>query len=174
MEPTENVKGRVSFGQLLLLLCTDCDDSGSTTVSVFQCLDVKIISDTALLACFFSKQKPKVDTVDEQERFLSSVINALSKNPDLHSSKAMAYACTLRAQVFLDKKQLDLARQDIAVATKILPLQAKAYRVLADIEEADRNTLGAIEALSRLAKADPSFRSKVKGEISRLQQDTVP
>ena len=123
--------------------------------------------------------------VSEKERFLNSVINALSKDESLAASKCMAQALVLRSQVLSNDnndndddtskitERLESARTDILQAAVLDPYHPTVWRILATIEEERNDHAAAIQALSKWATYQPLFLTKVQKEISRLRESTV-
>jgi DNA-binding SARP family transcriptional activator len=103
---------------------------------------------------------------EEQERFLTSVISALSKKDDLKDSLAMAHAHAMRADVL----PAEQAVADGQRATQLDPSNDKAWRTLVDAYEATGNTKGAIEALQNWSRASPTFATKALKEIQQLNE----
>jgi predicted TPR repeat methyltransferase len=60
------------------------------------------------------------------------------------------------------------AIEDAKLATELAPTERKAWRVLANAQEASGNIQGAIDALREWASVDISFSVKAKKEIERL------
>ena len=118
----------------------------------------------------FAPTAQAAPSFQEKDRFLSSVINALNRQPALQASLAMANARTLRAGLYLDRLMLDEARGDVHDTLQEHPLHAAAYRILADVEKADGRTDHAIEALSLWGRVEPTMKTKVANEIAMLQQ----
>jgi tetratricopeptide (TPR) repeat protein len=125
----------------------------------------------------------------EKERCASSVINALQNEPELQQSTVYARVTILRAEVYLATDRLDLAQRDLETALEALQrsallsendsssqvrqLQARAYRVLADVHVQSGNVASAIQALRLLAECNPALRTKVNQELEQLQQQQL-
>ena len=62
------------------------------------------------------------------------------------------------------------ALEDSRQAAAINPLNGRAWRVLADAEEANGDIESAIKATARWGEVDPSFATKAKNEIARLSK----
>jgi len=94
----------------------------------------------------------------------------------LHESTALAHALILRADAYLEQAQLspnttihiDKAHVDVQMAISIDHLDGRAYRLLADVEEAMGNVIGAMEAVSKWAEVNPSFGTKARKRLARL------
>ena len=118
--------------------------------------------------------------VSEKERFLNSVIIALSKDESLAVSTCMAQALVLRSQVFLNHEtnnndimdRFGSARADAIRAAVLDPYHPTVWRILATIEEEREDHAAAIQALSKWATYQPLFSTKVQNEISRLRDST--
>lgn len=104
-----------------------------------------------------------------KERFLSSVIQALTADPDFVESPALQHAHLLRAQARLSKKRYDDALMDARQAMGSI-YAAHAWRVMADAFEALGRREDAVEALKAMASCTPQLRTKVMREIEALQQ----
>ena len=106
----------------------------------------------------------------KKEKLLNSAIEALSKDNDpiLQNSFAIAHALYLRADTRLETN-IEGAIADATKASKIAPNEGKVWRVLACSLEADGRIKDAIDALSRMAKVDPSYATKARKEIERLR-----
>ena len=103
-------------------------------------------------------------------RFVSSVIRALDAE---NGSSVHARSLVLRAELLLQKSQYTEALEDVERALTMKPskeTRRKAYRVSADIYEAQGRHQEAIDALLQLASFDVSFRTKIDKEIQRLQR----
>lgn len=177
-------------------------ESGSTTVFVYHesCLEV----DLALLLLFLTQtysalcllllhpllssgvdQMFVASSMDEKDRFVSSIIQTLEADEVLRLSLANCRAYVFRAELYGEAGRLDESIADAERAIQLLRsassspssssksaplLLAKAYRVLADAYEQSGNCKSAMEALQGAAAADPAFRTKLFKEIQRLQQ----
>ena len=108
----------------------------------------------------------------EKESLVAPVIENLSSSEDFSSSRALSHALTIRADARLDifPPNVDGALEDSRRATAMDPLNGRAWRVLADAEEASGNIKSAIEATLRWGEADPSFATKAKNEVDRLSR----
>ena len=62
----------------------------------------------------------------------------------------------------------DGAIEDAKLTTELVPAERKAWRVMADAQEANGNIEGAINAIEEWASIDVSFSVKSKKEIERL------
>lgn len=109
-------------------------------------------------------------SLEEKKRFLTSVISALEKKDELKESFAMAHAHAMRAKVNVKMHQLQEAVSDAECAVTLDPAYDKAWRTLADAQEAAGDTPGAIETLRRWSKARPLFSTKANKEIQRLRE----
>lgn len=94
----------------------------------------------------------------ERDRFLNSVIKALDKNEALRNSAAMAHALVLRAA----------SVEDLQRASLLDPLHPTVWRALSDLEEANGNVRGAMQALQQWAKHQPKLSTKIGRELDRL------
>jgi (2Fe-2S) ferredoxin len=123
-----------------------------------------------LVAASSIRQAEHASTSLEKEELITSVIQDLSKDSDpvLMTSFAMFHALTFRADARLDANNVDGAIDDATLASKIFPLEGKAWIILAMAEERRGSIDSAIMAFSELARADPSFATKAKREIERL------
>jgi len=178
-------------------------ESGSTTVFVHyeSCLEV----DLALLLLFLTQtysalcllllhslllsgvhQMYVASSMDERDRFVSSIIKTLEADEVLRLSMANCRAYVFRAELYGQAGRLDEAIADAERAIQLLRsassspsssssksaplLLAKAYRVLADTYEQTGNCELAMKALQGAAAADPASRTKLSKEMQRLQQ----
>lgn len=107
----------------------------------------------------------------KKEKLLNSAIEALSKDNDpiLLNSFAIAHALYLRADTRLESSNIEGAIADATTASQIAPNEGKVWRVLACANEAGGRIKDAIDALSRMAKVDPSYATKARKEIERLR-----
>lgn len=110
-------------------------------------------------------------TLEQKEKFLTSVLRALDADEALSKSHAKAHAHALRGQARLDAQQHELAKTDAHLAISLG--WTKAYRILADAEEGLGNIAGAVEAFQQWGAVDPAFRTKVNKEIQRLVASTT-
>jgi tetratricopeptide (TPR) repeat protein len=111
-------------------------------------------------------------------RLYDSVIAKLAGTSDFSRSSALAHAYRARSKYYLDVKEYESARRDALEAIQIrsssaskealLPSELKAYRLLADAEEAVGNYEKAIQAIQEWKQLDHSSRTKLNGEIQRL------
>ena len=110
--------------------------------------------------------------------FLSSVINKLEMSEDdsQSTSTAIAHAYALRSKAFLDQSNWSSA---IADARNAISLQDKAssqtvttaYRCWVDAEEGQGSPpTSMISILQAWFKAQPHYRTKLKGEITEWAQ----
>mmetsp|Transcript_33003 Transcript_33003/g.97384 ORF Transcript_33003/g.97384 Transcript_33003/m.97384 type:complete len:280 (-) Transcript_33003:1754-2593(-) len=108
----------------------------------------------------------------EKLSLVTPVIENLSSNEDYSSSRALSHALTIRADARLDSFPpiVDGAVEDSQQATAINPLNGRAWRVLADAEEAAGNIESAIGATVSWGEVDPSFATKAKNEVARLSK----
>jgi hypothetical protein len=126
----------------------------------------------------------------EKERCATSIISALQNEPELQQSTVYARVSILRAEVYLATDRLDLAQRDLETALESLQrsaalrtendpsshvrqLQARAYRVLADLHVQSGNVAPATQALRLLAQCNPALRTKVNQELEQLQQQQL-
>ena len=100
------------------------------------------------------------------------MIESLSANADYSSSRAFSHALTIRADARLDcfPPNVDGALEDSKFAAAVDPQSGRAWRLLADAEEASGNIEKAIQATARWGDVDPSFATKAKNEIARLSK----
>ena len=95
----------------------------------------------------------------------------------------MAHALVLRADAYLELSSgttnqtnnapadyLKEALQDAINSLKIDDMEGRAWRAVADVKEANGDVLGAMEAVSSWASANPSMSIKAKRELQRLSQ----
>jgi len=102
---------------------------------------------------------------------LSSVIAALEKKKELKDSFAMAHAHSMRAKVYMKMGDYAKAACDADCAVKLDATNDKAWRTLADAQEAAGNVQDAVTTLRHWSKASPSFSTKANKEIQRLLQE---
>jgi len=133
------------------------------------CPDLKV-PPTLIAASNVMERTHKAASSEEKEKCLNSVINALSKNEDLNTSKAMAHAYAVRAQVHFDNNNIAQAKEDASQAATMNPSHPFVWRLLADTEETMGNTLEAMEALTRWVENNPEFYRKVQKEKERLSE----
>ena len=103
-------------------------------------------------------------------KLLNSTIHTITQ-AKLTTSTAMAHALILRADAFLEAGQAQNYKQaleDITKAISIDDLDGRAWRVLADVKEAQEDYLGAMEAISEWAVVNPEIRSKAQKELTRI------
>ena len=100
------------------------------------------------------------------------MIESLSANEEYSSSRALSHALTIRADARLDcfPPIAEGALEDSRRATAINPLNGRAWRVLADAEEANGNIENAVQATAQWGNVEPSFATKAKNEIARLSK----
>jgi len=126
----------------------------------------------------------KVTSPEKKIQILIPIIKSLTSTSStedgqdaLHESTALAHALVLRADAYLEQALLspdatciyaDKAHADARMAIAINHMDGRAYRLLADIEEALGNVIGAMEAVSKWAEVNPSFGTKAKKEMARL------
>lgn len=132
----------------------------------------------------FIKLMYVASSIDEKDRFVSSIIKTLEADEVLRLSMANCRAYVFRAEVYGQAGRLDESVADAERAIQLLRsasspssssksaplLLAKAYRVLADTYEQTGNCELAIKALQGAAAADPASRTKLSKEMQRLQQ----
>ena len=82
----------------------------------------------------------------------------------------MAHAHAMRAEVRLEIKEYDEAVRDAKVATDLDATNDKAWRALADAQEAAGNVQGAVRTLQQWSKVCPAFSTKAIKEIQRLKE----
>lgn len=112
----------------------------------------------------------------KREAILTSVISDLTKgDPVLMNSFAHAHALFLRADARADAR-LDMSPANIAgaiedarLASRIAPSERKVWRILANAHEAKGDIVEAVNAVRQWGVVDPSFATKAKKEIERLQ-----
>mmetsp|Transcript_33594 Transcript_33594/g.67812 ORF Transcript_33594/g.67812 Transcript_33594/m.67812 type:complete len:120 (+) Transcript_33594:515-874(+) len=111
-------------------------------------------------------------SASEKEAHITPVIESLSSDDSgLSSSPALSHALTIRADARLGFPQdVKGALEDSRQAAAINPNNGRAYRVLADAEEADGDVAAAIDATSRWGELDPSFATKARNEVARLSK----
>lgn len=117
--------------------------------------------------------------VEQKLRFASSIIDTLEHDHTLKHSTANVRAHVFRAELYADSGQLEEGLEDTNRAIQLLSsdrttvsnkLKAKAYRIVADIHEKNGQYVHAMDAYRGMVACDPSLRSKVTKEITRLQQ----
>lgn len=127
---------------------------------------------------FFSSLIPATP-LEEQDRFVSSIIKALEADEVLRLSTANSRAYVFRAELYCRAGRLGESIADAKCAVELLstgtpsksaPLLAKAYRSLADAYERQGNWKKAMEALQGVAAADPALRTKISKEMEQLKQ----
>jgi hypothetical protein len=107
----------------------------------------------------------------EQERFLTSVINKLEASEHAQST-AISHAYALRSQVNLSLSNWSEAIQDAKQATALVDVASPkslsmAYRSWVDAEEGKgSHPRDVIPVLEAWFKAQPIYRTKLKGEIT--------
>ena len=114
---------------------------------------------------FFSASDPI-----KKIKLLNSTIHTITQ-AQLTTSTAMAHALILRADAFLEAGQAQnykQAMEDVTKAISIDDLDGRAWRVLADVKEAQEDYLGAMEAISEWAVVNPEFQSKAQKELTRI------
>jgi hypothetical protein len=123
----------------------------------------------------------KALTLDEKLRYTTSILRVLDDDPDLSRSTAKFRASLYHAEILFESgnsqdamiivnesiQQL-LVLQDKTILYK--NLLSKAYRILADIYEHNKNYISAIDAIQCIGKINPEMKSKVINELDRLQQ----
>jgi tetratricopeptide (TPR) repeat protein len=132
--------------------------------------------------CFCYTTKTAASSPEEKERFVSSIIRALDSDPDLRTTTANGRAFIVRAELFAETGRFEEAVQDATTAIELFrsaqqspplvanALNARAYRVLADVHELQGNYPAAAEALQKIAASNPAMRTKIVKELERLQQ----
>jgi len=125
---------------------------------------------TLIAASNVIERAHKATSFEEKLKLLNSVINALNKNEELNTSKIMAHAYAIRAQVYFDYTGSVQAKEDAIQAVTLNPSHPFAWRLLADTEETMGNTLGAMEALTQWVEHNPEFSRKVQKEKDRLSE----
>jgi len=122
-----------------------------------------------LAACDVIGRANKSGDSAKKEKLLSSAVSALESS-DFSACNALTSALIQRAdaRLYLSPPDVDGALRDSTEATRIQPRNSRAWRSLAEANEAAGNNAGAIEAVKRWANADPSFSAKAKKEIARL------
>jgi hypothetical protein len=137
-------------------------------------------------------QSNKVSSLDKKIQLLSSVISQLSTADDLDESMAMLHATSMRANVYLETvpQNVSLALADAHKCANLISsiesfciendcthilqsssvLFTRAYRTLADAEEASGNYNEAKKAISQWIRLNPSFRIKAEKDLERLNQ----
>lgn len=120
--------------------------------------------------------------MDEKDRFLSSVIQALRADASLAGSLAIAHALVLRAAARSENTDSQGALQDAqealcALRTTTTPLsvtwQSQAWRIAADSQVDLGDLPAAVGTLEEWASVAPSFRTKLTREIERLKAQGV-
>jgi len=141
--------------------------------------------DLLLIAVEAMGRSTRVTSPEKKIQILTPVITSLLSSPSstdenansLNKSTALAHALVLRADAYLEQTQLspggsgskiNEAHTDAQMAISIDHLDGRAYRVLADAEEALGNVLGAMEAVSKWAEVNPGFGTKARNELARL------
>ena len=132
---------------------------------------------------FFIYNDTVVSTLEEKQRYTSSIIRVLEED-DLRMSTANARARIYQAEILSDLGSYSEAINEVSKSIQqlsSLPLKetktkfhdvllAKAYRVAADVYELNGNYIAAIESIQRMASTNPDMRTKVVKELERLQQ----
>jgi ATP/maltotriose-dependent transcriptional regulator MalT len=118
------------------------------------------------------------DSAEEKERFVSSIIKALTNDGKHGRSTILARALIFRARLYVSKKQLFEAEKDAIEALHILDTLEKrliyqATLVMADVFELQGNIGEAVNLLQDLATTDRSMRSKLLQEVDRLRKIMV-
>ena len=111
-------------------------------------------------------------SITKREAILTSVISELTKgDPVLINSFAHAHALFLRADARLDMSHANVggAIADASLASRIAPSERKVWSILASAHEANGDIVEAIKAVRQWGVVDPSFATKAKKEIERLQ-----
>jgi len=135
--------------------------------------------DLLLIAVEGIGRSTRVTSPEKKIKILTPVITSLlsdEKSNSLDKSTALAHALVLRADAYLeqtllsplDSNTIHDAHADAQMAISINHLDGRAYRVLADAEEALGNVIGAMEAVSKWAEVNPSFGTKARNELARL------
>jgi tetratricopeptide (TPR) repeat protein len=123
-------------------------------------------------------------TLEEKQRYTSSIIRVLEDDDDLRMSTANVRARIYQAEIL---SELGIYQEAIDEVTKSIQqlsspslieiktkfhdiLLAKAYRVAADVYELSGNYVAAIESIQRMAATNPEMRTKVVKELDRLKQ----
>lgn len=117
-------------------------------------------------------------SLEEQDRFASSIIKTLEADEELRHSTANCRAYIFRAELFSRTGRREDSIKDVKRAIEIMsptspektPLTVKAYRLLADVYEQGENWSEAIAALQGVATAKPDLRTKVSKEIERIKE----
>ena len=115
---------------------------------------------------------------EEQDRFVSSIINTLEADDELRFSTANCRAYIFRAEMFSKAGRWDdcitNAKRAVHILSPISPstafLAARSYRLLADTYEQTQNWTEAIDALKGIIAAKPDLCTKISNEIERLKQ----
>eukprot|EP00555_Chaetoceros_dichaeta_P013735 CAMPEP_0198263626 /NCGR_PEP_ID=MMETSP1447-20131203/12916_1 /TAXON_ID=420782 /ORGANISM="Chaetoceros dichaeta, Strain CCMP1751" /LENGTH=267 /DNA_ID=CAMNT_0043952309 /DNA_START=108 /DNA_END=911 /DNA_ORIENTATION=+ len=138
--------------------------------------------DLLLIAVEGIGRSTRVTSPEKKIKILTPVITSLlsdEKSNSLDKSTALAHALVLRADAYLEQALLSPgsssnsntiheAHTDAQMAISINHLDGRAYRVLADAEEALGNVIGAMDAVSKWAEVNPSFGTKARKELARL------
>ena len=122
--------------------------------------------------------KCEAASVDEQDRFVSSIIKTLEVDDALRFSTANCRAYIFRAEMYNKAGRFEDCIADSKRAVELLspitpskgPLIAKAYRLLADTYEQAQNWTEAIAALQGIIAAKPDLRTKISNDIERIKQ----
>jgi len=145
------------------------DVQSAAAILEMACPDLEV-PPTLIAASNVMERTHKAASLKEKEKCLNSVINALSKNEELNTSKAMAHAYAVRAQVHFDNNNIAQAKEDASQAATMNPSHPFVWRLLADTEETMGNTLEAMESLNRWVEINPEFYRKVQKEQARLSE----
>jgi len=133
--------------------------------------------DLLLIASEAIAKSTRATSPEKKIQTLTPAIKSLLSSTTLHRSTALSHALVLRADAYLEQSYfsspsspsaVDLAHADAQTAVSIDHLEGRAYRLLAEVEEARGNVLGAMDAVSMWAEVNPSFGVKAKNELSRL------
>jgi len=143
--------------------------------------------DQLLIAVEGIARVSKVTSPEKKITILSPIIKSLmstsssTEDDALHESTALAHALVLRADAYLEQALFspdttihDKAHADAQMAISIDHMDGRAYRLLADVEEALGNVIGAMEAVSKWAEVNPSFGTKARKELARLASACAP
>jgi (2Fe-2S) ferredoxin len=159
--------------QLSLLATNDEKDDNTGSNSLWT--PPKIL----LAASKVIEQSQALSSVEEQIRFLTSVIAKLEASEDYQFTftAANAHAHALRAKAYLEQGvSLDLAMQDAQYVVRDLRdvatpnTLASAFRTWVDAEQHRNNFRQAVTVLQEWYKLQPTFRTKLQREIQELMQ----
>jgi len=138
--------------------------------------------DTLLVAVDSIAKATRATTLEKKIKILTRVVKSLLSDSTLCKSTALAHALVLRADAYLEQippsssltdNNLEVTKDAYNDVQKAIEINhyvddGRAYRILADVQELSGNVLGAMEAVTKWAEVNPSFRTKAKKELARL------